>query len=145
MFRVLVIEDQTEFYQNYLLRIFSTVLPMDRIQFTHVVNIAGGLENLGEAWDVILMDFALGAAYTVNETNSVFRDGSDLVRLRRRLEADINKGGEGDVLPPSFIIGISSHQVGNRAIVDAGADASLLKIHVTEMAKEIGRRIDLNG
>ena len=143
MLRILVVEDRTAYYQDYLLRIFAKTLPMDEIHFTHVTNIAGGLEMLVEDWDVILMDYALGAAHKVEETGSVFRNGSDLVRLRRQLEHNSGALSEdGPTLPASFIIGISSNQVGNRAMVETGADTSLLKIYVHEIAKEIKGRLN---
>ncbi len=142
MLRILVVEDRTEYYQDYLLRIFAKTLPMDEIQFTHVTSIAGGLDMLAKDWDVILMDYALGASHKVEETGSVFRNGSELIQLRRLLETEVSESQPHSPLTASFIIGISSNQVGNRAMVEAGADTSLLKIYVTEIAKEIQGRLD---
>lgn len=143
MFKVLVVEDDEVFYQDYLLRLFAKSLPMEQLQFTHVPNIERALEKMIELWDVILMDYALGSAFKVEQTGSIFRDGKDLITLRRQLESSRPPdSADGETMPASFIIGTSSNQVGNRLMVEAGANVSLLKIQVVEMAREIWSRLE---
>jgi CheY-like chemotaxis protein len=111
---------------------------MDQIQFVHAPSLAAAVKQLQEAdWDVVLMDYSLGAAYKVDGTEAVYRDGKDLIKLRRSLE---EAGG----LKTSFIIGTSSNQVGNRLMVEVGADTATLKINVPEIAKEIEGRMALS-
>jgi len=125
--RVLIVEDNVDIYDDYLFRIFNNLLPMDRIEVEHSATLSEAVSKIQEDWDVILMDYALGKA--INHEGHKIKDGADLVEMRRIIE---EKSGN-----QSFIIGMSSHEVGNRLMIYKGADSSYLKLHVTEMAREI--------
>jgi CheY-like chemotaxis protein len=128
MFRLLVVEDQADFYEDYLLRIFGKLLPMEKISVVHVPSLDAAITALSEPWDVILMDYSMGPGTTF--LGDPIRDGSDLTALRRAIEETQN-------LPKAFILGTSSNQVGNRLMQERGADNTVLKIQVPEMAKLI--------
>lgn len=136
--KVLVVEDNVEFYEGYLLRIFSRLLPEDKVEITHAESIEAAAPLLALPWDAILMDHGFSDSVRVPpdgpEGSPVLRDGVALVKHRRALEAQTG-------LPAAFIIGIASNQVGNRLMVEAGANTALLKLHVPEMAREITQRI----
>jgi len=125
MFRLLVVEDQVEFYQDYLLRLFEKLLPMENISITHVPSLDAALVALANPWDFILMDYSLGPK--TDFMGDAIRDGGDLISFRRAVEAD--KG-----LPTAYIMGISSNQVGNRLMEEKGANNSTLKLNVVDMA-----------
>jgi hypothetical protein len=145
MHRILVVESENEFYQEYLLRHFGSILPMEDLEFVQAPNITAALERLPEVWDCILMSSPLGSPVRVPETGSIFRDGGDLIAFRRELEKEPAPGHlYGEAIPASFIMGIASNQVANRGMVEAGADTSLLKIHVQQMAQEILERLKLS-
>lgn len=128
MFRLLVVEDQAEFYQDYLLRIFEKMLPMETISVVHVPTLDAALVALVLEWDMILMDYSLGAK--TEFLGDPIRDGADLVAFRRAVEAQ-------NGMPTAFILGTSSNQVGNRLMQERGASNTVLKIQVPEMAKLI--------
>ena len=129
--RVLVVEDNVDFYNNYLSRLFAHLLPMNKIEMVHASTLTEALDKIDEKWDVILMDYSLDKPVELD--GHKIKDGVDLVSIRRAVE-----GSDG---PASFIIGISSNQVGNRLMVGAGADTSFLKLYVVEMAKEIEQKL----
>jgi CheY-like chemotaxis protein len=129
MFRLLVVEDQADFYEDYLLRIFEKLLPMEKISVVHVPSLDAAITALPEPWDVILMDYSMGPGTTF--LGDPIRDGGDLTALRRAIE-------ENQDIPKAFILGTSSNQVGNRLMQERGADNTVLKIQVPEMAKLIG-------
>lgn len=137
--RVLIAEDVDELYE-YFLRIFENLLPVEEVEFTRASSVQAAVEILPEPWDVILMDYSLGAPATLNEMN--FRTGKDLVAFRRTLE---NSQG---AAPRSFIVGISSNGVGNDLMVEEGADLGLLKLLVPEIAavlkEQLGRKQEKN-
>jgi len=128
--RVLIVEDNVDLYNDYMLRILSNVLPMDKIHLEHAIDLLGAAEKLTEKWDVILMDYSLGKS-AVSFYDDKIKDGADLVALRRAIEENKEES--------SFIIGTSSNQVGNRLMVERGADTSYLKLHILEIAKEIAK------
>lgn len=135
--KILVVEDNMEFCSDYLLRIFSNLLPMEQLELTHTVDIESTVESLQEPWDVVLMDYVLPGPVRVppeDPAGLLIKDGASLTRLRRQLE-------QAKKLKPAFIIGTSSHQVGNRCLMEAGANISYLKLQVPEMAREIGKRM----
>ncbi len=141
MLRLLIIEDLDEIYEYYE-RILSNLLPKEQIEFSRAATILDALELLQEPWDVILMDYAMGEAASIEGTP--IRNGADLVKLRRAIEAepqpDEETGNMTNRFPPSFIIGTSSSTVTNEFLVKEGADTSLLKNAVPEVAREIERR-----
>lgn len=146
MLKILVVEDDLSYYEDYLLRLLGNLLPMEKLEFTHTTSIAGALEKMShELWDVILMDYAMGPAIKVEETKVVIRDGKDLVAFRRSVETAPSGTAPGEKMPASFIIGTSSNQVGNRLMVEAGANTSSLKNDVQAMAQEISQRLEAHG
>jgi CheY-like chemotaxis protein len=131
--RILVVEDNEEFYENYLLRIFSNLLPVGKIEFTRSGSLQQAAALLIEPWDVVLMDYVLedpGRVPPDDPNGFPVRTGSDLVALRRRYEKE-------DSLAPAHIIGISSHHIGNHAMSVAGSNENYLKLQVPEMARAI--------
>ncbi len=134
-FRLLIVEDMDELYEYYE-RILTQLLPKDRIEMVRAATIASALEVIKDPWGAILMDYALGEAAHIDD--SPIRNGADLVKVRRAVEAgDDGCGGTERAL----ILGISSSTVTNEFIIKEGADASMLKHQVPEMAKEIERRL----
>jgi len=140
MFRLLVVEDQVDFYQDYLLRIFGKLLPMESISVVHVPTLDAALVALQERWDFILMDYSLGAK--TKFLGDPVRDGVDLIAFRRAIE-EANDGCGG--IPVAFILGTSSNEVGNRLMRGKGANATVLKIQVPEMANVIRRSLEEHG
>jgi len=128
--RVLVVEDDENIYQNYLMRIFGELLSMEKFEFTRVGNIYTALEALEEDWDIILMDYHLGVQY-VERKGMHFRNGADLVAYRRTLEEADPK------LSKPQIAGIAGSTVCNTKIVNAGANAAFLKLEVPEIAAKL--------
>ena len=131
MLRLLIIEDLDEIYE-YLERILTNLLPKERIEITRAATILDALELIREPWDVILMDYALGETASIE--GDPIKNGADLVKVRRAVE-------QAETLATSFIIGTSSSTVTNEYLVKGGADTSMLKIEVPEMAREIERRL----
>lgn len=137
MTRILVVEDNVDFYCDYLLRLFQNLLPMEKLEFVHAATIEEAVLNLPLAWDVILMDFAMPGTFRVppdNPEGLLIKDGADMVRLRRQFE-------KSDGLKPSFVMGTSSSGIGNRLMVEAGADVAHLKLEVPQMATEIKKKL----
>ena len=132
MFRLLIVEDQVDFYEDYLLRVFAKLLPLEKISIVHAPTLDAAITALQEPWDAILMDYSLGPK--TEFLGEPVRDGADLVRFRRTIEAQTKQ-------PGAFILGMSSNSVGNKLIQERGADTTLLKLHVPEMAKLIAERI----
>ncbi len=139
--RILIVEDNVDFYNDYLVRLFGNLLPMDQIEMVHATTVTEALTVISKKWDVILMDYSLGKGAELN--GHKIRDGMDLVRIRRAVEAEpvVVDGKVTNALAPSFIIGISNSQVGNRLMVEVGASTSFLKLQVVEIAKEIEQRL----
>ena len=143
MLRLLIIEDLDEIYQYYE-RILTNLLPKEQIEITRAATILDALELIRDPWDVILMDYALGETASIE--GSPIRNGADLVKVRRAVENQL-AAGVGDPstgatqYPASFIIGTSSSTVTNEYLVKEGADTSMLKSAVPEMAREIERRL----
>jgi CheY-like chemotaxis protein len=131
MLRLLIVEDLDDIYQYYE-RILTNLLPKEKIEITRASTILDALELIREPWDVILMDYALGEAASIE--GDPIRNGADIVKVRRAIE-------QGEMLAASFIIGTSSSTVTNEYLVKEGADTSMLKIAVPEMAREIERRL----
>lgn len=131
MLRLLIVEDLDDIYEYYE-RILINLLPKEKIEITRASTILDTLELIREPWDVILMDYALGEAASIE--NDPVRNGADLVKVRRAVE-------QGEMLATSFIIGTSSSMVTNEYLVKGGADTSMLKNAVPEMAREIERRL----
>ncbi len=136
MFRLLVVEDQVDFYQDYLLRIFGKLLPMESISVVHVPTLDAALAALQEQWDFILMDYSLGAK--TKFLGETVRDGADLVAFRRAVEEQNGR-------TKCFILGTSSNEVGNRLMRGEGANTTVLKIQVPEMAKLIEEALEKHG
>lgn len=136
MFKLLVVEDKIDFYEGYLLRIFETLLPMEKISVTHVPTLGAATAVLLEPWDAMLVDFSLGAR--VKFDDETIRDGGDLIAYRRGAEKDQR-------VPKTLILGMSSNQAGNRAMKDRGADGTVLKIQVPEMAALIKGALKQGG
>ncbi len=134
MFRLLVVEDNVDLYQDYFLRLFENLLPMEEISLVHVPTLRAACQALLEPWDFILMDYALGPKCDFIDDITV-RDGADLARFRRSVE-------EKQEVAKAFILGTSSNQVGNRRIQESGADNTLLKLQVVEMAQLIKGQMD---
>ena len=130
--RILIVEDNVDLYNDYIIRIFGNLLPMDRLEIQHASKIEEAITNLAQPWDVILMDYNIGKPHSSPEGAKV-RNGGDLVELVRSMEQGTNRH--------SFIIGTANNQVGNREMVAKGADTSYLKLHVVEMAREIEQRL----
>lgn len=126
MFRLLVVEDQVDFYQDYLLRLFSRLLPMEKVSVTHAPNLEAALVALRDPWNAVLMDYSLGTR--TEFLGDPVRDGSDLVRFRRAIEALTGQ-------PKAYILGMASSKVSNKRLQETGADTSLLKLQVVDMAK----------
>lgn len=125
MYRLLVVEDQTEFYQDYLLRIFERTLPMETISIVHVPTLNAALMALLEpSWDMILMDYNLGPK--AEFLGDPVRDGADLIAFRRAAERT-------QPLPKAYILGIGGNQVGNQLMLAKGANHVVLKIRISEM------------
>ncbi len=135
MLRLLIVEDLDDIY-DYYERILINLLPKEKIEITRAATILDTLELIQEPWDVILMDYALGEAASIE--NDPVRNGADLIKLRRAVEA-ANDGCGG--IERAFIIGTSSNMVTNEYLVKEGADTSMLKNAVPEMAREIERRL----
>jgi CheY-like chemotaxis protein len=142
MLRLLIIEDLDEIYQYYE-RILTNLLPKEQIEITRAATILDALELIRDPWDVILMDYALGETASIEGTP--IKNGGDLVKVRRAVESEVvgdeDPGGAVPRFPPSFIIGTSSSMVTNEYLVKDGADTSMLKSAVPEMAREIERRL----
>ena len=135
MLRLLIIEDLDEIYEYYE-RILTNLLPKEQIEITRAATILDSLELIREQWDVVLMDYALGEVASIE--GDPIRNGADLVKVRRAVEeADDGCGG----IERAFIIGTSSSMVTNEYLVKGGADTSMLKNAVPEMAREIERRL----
>ena len=134
MFRLLVVVDDGDYYQDYLLRIFEKLLPMEEISITHISTIAGALGALQEAWEMILMDYSLGPK--ADFLGDVVRDGKDLIAFRRAIE---RREGTGT----ATIVGISSNRVGNDLLREQGANCFFSKLSVELIAlcikKEMAR------
>ena len=126
MFRLLVVEDQADFYQDYLLRVFEKLLPMEKISVVHVPTLDAALVALQERWDFILMDYSMGAK--TDFLGDPVRDGGDLVAFCRAIEKA--RGWH----PGAFILGTSSNQVGNNLMRNRGASRTVLKLEVPQMA-----------
>lgn len=131
--RILIVEDNKDFYNDYLIRLFNNILPMDKLEIVHASTVAEVLFKINDWWDVILMDYFLGKSVTELGGKKI-KDGADLVKIRRVIESKSPN-------PASFIMGISNNQVSNRMLISAGADTSFLKICVIEMAQEIEQRL----
>jgi CheY-like chemotaxis protein len=142
MLRLLIIEDLDDIYQYYE-RILTNLLPKEKIEITRAATLRDSLELIREPWDVILMDYAMGDAASIE--GDPIKNGADLVKVRRCVEAinacEVEDGKVTEALVPSFIIGTSSSMVTNEYLVRDGADTSLLKSAVPEMAREIERRL----
>jgi CheY-like chemotaxis protein len=140
MLRLLIIEDLDDIYQYYE-RILTNLLPREKIEITRTATIQDSLEVIREPWDVILMDYAMGDFASLE--GEPIKNGADLVKVRRAVEANpvVEDGKVTNALVPSFIIGTSSSMVTNEYLVRDGADTSLLKSAVPEMAREIERRL----
>jgi len=139
MYRVLVVEDNTEFYENELLRFFGELLPMDRIELVRVASLEEAMTVVNDPWDAILVDYFMGPAVPApegEEDGKRVKHGADFVEVRRKLE----KGGE-----PAQIIGISNVQIGNALIVKAGASTSFNKSLLEEITREVGRGLEAHA
>jgi len=136
MFRLLVVEDQVEFYEDYLLRLFGKLLPMEKISVVHVPTLDAAIVALQEPWDFILMDYSLGPK--TDFLGDPVRDGADLVAFRRAVE-------ESRSMPKAFILGVSSNQVGNKLMQDRGADNTVLKLAVPQMTTFIKEALKTSG
>jgi CheY-like chemotaxis protein len=128
MLRLLVVEDQVEFYEDYLMRFFEKLLPMETISVVHVPSIDSALTALREPWDVVLMDYTLGPR--AEFLGDPVLNGADLVAFRRAIEAK-------EMVPKAIIFGTSASAVGNRLMVSKGADVGVSKLNVEEMAGRI--------
>jgi len=138
--RLLIIEDNVDLYNDYFIRLFANLLPMDQIEVVHAASLEDGVREMAKTFDVILVDYSLGASYTKEaeaegEEARIFRDGSELVAYRREMEGVV------DGLTPAFIMGTSNNHVGNSLIEERGANTSYLKLHVVEIAEEIGKKL----
>ena len=126
--KLLIVEDNDAFYEDYFLRLASRLLPMEKVELTRVSSVSAALQAIPEAWDFILMDYRLGPPAEVGEEK--VRNGGDLVRYRRRLE-------EGPRIAPTAIIGMSSDGIGNQIMMEMGATASFSKLDVEPMCKYV--------
>lgn len=132
--KVLIVEDREALVKEYL-RIFAKVIGDAEIDFTSVNSIQDTLPALAEEdWDVILVDHDLGPPGMYPEGASEedgvkVPNGAELTRFRRSIEDAT------DDMSPSFILGIpNSHALGYR-LVEAGANASLLKLKIPEIGQ----------
>jgi hypothetical protein len=134
MFRLLIIEDQDDFFENYLLRLFGLLLPMEGIAFERAATLPeAGQRLLENRWDLILMDYTIGPR--VEFLGDLLRNGADLTRLRRGVEVERHWNR-------AFVAGTASSGVGNRAIFEAGAQKIYLKSEVEKMAELIKFRME---
>ncbi len=125
--KVLVIEDMEVLYK-YVMRLFEKTLSIENFEFTNVQTIPLALEALEQDWDVILMDYYLGALHGERGEAS-FRNGADLVAYRRALEeAEPEK-------KKARIIGFSGSVVCNDHMASVGATCSFLKDDVPGIAE----------
>lgn len=137
--KILVVEDNTEFYEGYFLRILGSLVPVERIEFVHEDSLAKGLLQLSLPWDMIILDYAFpeNAKFPGDDPNGrVVSSGADLAEIRRYFEAEPK-----NELKPASIMAISSTQVGNRAILAKGGNAAYLKLQIPEMAAEINKML----
>lgn len=137
--KILVVEDNTEFYKEYFLRIVGDLLPTEKVEFIHEDSLKKGLLQLCMPWDMIILDYAFpeNAKFPADgPEGKPVRDGADLAEIRRSLEADPK-----NELKPASIMAISSTQVGNRAILAKGGNVAYLKLQVPEMAAEINKML----
>lgn len=139
MKRLLIVDDNVDVIQRYFWHLFERLLPLDKLEIVHAPMPSEAVEFMNEPWDVILMDHRLGPGVTIllGEAGSIkIRDGQDLTRLRRAIEA--RKG-----LPKAYIIGIAESTIGNTRLLGAGANTGLLKLHVPQIAELIRRETKL--
>lgn len=140
--RILVVEDNVPFYEDYFLRILGNLVPMDKIEFEHAETLEKGILNLCLPWDMIILDhgFPENTRFPVDDPNGkLVKDGADLAEIRRYLEADPK-----NELKPATIMAISSTLVGNRAIVAKAGNPTIafLKLQVPEMAGVIKAMVE---
>ena len=134
MLKLLIIEDLDEIYQYYE-RILTNLLPKEQIEITRAATILDALSLIWEPWNVILMDYAMGEGASIE--GEPIKNGADLVKIRRAVEQKDEFSGN----TPAFIVGTSSSTVTNEHLVKEGADTSMLKNAVPEIAREIERRL----
>jgi hypothetical protein len=132
--RVLIIEDRQGLADEYL-RIFNHLL-VGEYSYTHVLSIEAAIPPLAqENWDVILVDQELGApgVFPMGEEEDSLKlsNGYDLVTFRRNIEDGVED------IAKSHIIGIASNKVALTFFNDLGANETLLKIFMPEMAESI--------
>jgi CheY-like chemotaxis protein len=142
MYRVLVVEDNTEFYEQELLRFFDKLLPMDKLEIVRAGGLEEALTMVAEPWDMVLVDYFLGAAALGlptpdGEESKRVKHGADFVEVRRRVEAEGSQR--------ATIVGISNVTIGNALIVKAGADCSHNKGLLEEITREVGRGLETHG
>ena len=126
---ILVVEDVKEIYEYYL-RVFEQILPVEDIEFTHASSIKEACEVLEQPFDIILMDYALGAPFLAPGATKSITDGAGLVKVRRFLEGK-------NIVKPAQIFGISSAKIGNDLLIKAGAHYAYLKVKVEELANSL--------
>lgn len=132
--RLLIVEDLEIFRDTYLLRVFSNLLPMDKLTLFSAPSIEQAfLPITTQDFDIVLMDYALGKSYSAEGKH--FRNGADLVRRRREAQND-------KAVAKSYIIGNSATHVGNVEMVKAGANVTFHKLQVEKLARAIASLVN---
>lgn len=143
MYRILVVEDNTELYEKELRRYLEAILPAGKFELHRAAGLEEAAAVVTEPWDVILVGYSLGhSAPTVPEEpeGKRVRNGAEFVALRRTVEVGSDALGK-----PSTIIGISSFQVSNAQMVEAGANTSVNKSRLEDLAREVERGLEAHA
>ncbi len=127
--KVLVVEDIDTLYKR-IIRELKKILLTDDFEFTNVDTLSHALDALEKDWDVVIMDYYLGAAYGARD-EVVFKDGGDLIAYRRGLEAAEPRRKK------SHILGFSGSDDCNDHMVAVGADCSFLKFDISDIAERL--------
>jgi len=134
--KILIVEDNSEYCEGYLLRICKSILPPGAVEFTQVRTILEAIPVVcSPEWQAIIVDFDLPAPKkddVLPDGSPVppIRNGAHLVHLRRRWE------NERKTLPIP-VMGNAAHEVGNRALRAAGTSHNFSKLNTVELAKAI--------
>jgi len=134
MFRILLLEDVPEIFE-YFLRFFENLLPMDQIELTHAETLEEAASHLGSPWDIILVDYQMGAPYRLEGLKSALRSGADFLLWRRIFESTQYRPS------PAYVIATSSSGAANQLLKARGANAMYLKLQVEEIARAIAARM----
>jgi len=127
--KILVVEDVQAIYEYYL-RVFEQILPMADLEFTHAGSIQAACAVLENPFDIILMDYSLGAPFLAPGATKPIRNGAELIQVRLLLE---RRG----VVRQALFFGTSSSKIGNDLLTRAGAHYIFHKTRVEELANAL--------